>query len=83
MDQAELAARLGVSRSAVSAWINNRAWPQKSIGALEDLLGVNLTDDPDELLTAEEQAQVEAFIAAIRAGRSPVSQRRDQSALTA
>jgi transcriptional regulator with XRE-family HTH domain len=45
MNQAELAARLGVSRSAVNAWINDRAWPQGSIGALEEVLGITIVDD--------------------------------------
>lgn len=43
MSQKELAAELGVSRSAVNAWENDRAWPQNSIGALEEVLGVSLT----------------------------------------
>jgi len=42
MDQAELAAALGVSRSAVNSWINDRAWPMNSIAALEDLLDIKI-----------------------------------------
>jgi len=42
MDQAELAAALGVSRSAVNSWINDRAWPMNSIAALEDVLGIKI-----------------------------------------
>jgi transcriptional regulator with XRE-family HTH domain len=45
MDQNQLARTLGVSRSAVNAWINDRAWPQNSLGALEDILGVTLNSD--------------------------------------
>jgi transcriptional regulator with XRE-family HTH domain len=45
MDQIQLAEALGVSRSAVNAWINDRAYPQNSIGALEDVLGVRLDED--------------------------------------
>jgi ribosome-binding protein aMBF1 (putative translation factor) len=44
MSQAELARRLNVSRSAVNAWENDRAYPQNSIGALEHVLGISLTD---------------------------------------
>jgi molybdenum-dependent DNA-binding transcriptional regulator ModE len=47
MKQSELASSLGVSRSAVNAWINDRAWPQGSIGALEEVLGITLIDDQD------------------------------------
>jgi transcriptional regulator with XRE-family HTH domain len=45
MKQSELASSLGVSRSAVNAWINDRAWPQGSIGALEEVLEITLVDD--------------------------------------
>lgn len=46
MSQVDLAGALGVSRSAVNAWENDRAYPQNSIGALEDELGVRL-DEPE------------------------------------
>ena len=48
MSQDGLAAALGVSRSAVNAWENDRAYPQNSIGALEDVLGISLTDGDSE-----------------------------------
>ena len=47
MDQAQLAGKLGVSRSAVNAWINDRAYPQNSVGALEEVLGISLSDEED------------------------------------
>lgn len=47
MSQKQLAEALGVSRSAVNAWENDRAWPQNSIGALEQILGVSLTGEPE------------------------------------
>lgn len=48
MDQKQLARALGVSRSAVNAWINDRAWPMNSLAALEEVLGVRLGDrDPE------------------------------------
>lgn len=50
MSQQELADALGVSRSAVNAWENNRAHPRSSIGALEAILGVTLTGSPDVLV---------------------------------
>jgi transcriptional regulator with XRE-family HTH domain len=43
MDQADVARALGVSRSAVNAWVNDRTYPLNSIGALEELLDVDLT----------------------------------------
>lgn len=46
MTQQDLADALGVSRSAVNAWENNRAHPRSAIGALEQVLGVNLADTP-------------------------------------
>ena len=58
MSQKQLAAALGVSRSAVNAWENNRALPQSSVGALEAELGCSLDDaapaapDPMEELRA-------------------------------
>lgn len=42
MSQQDVADALGVSRSAVNQWENDRAEPRSSIGAIEDLLGVNL-----------------------------------------
>lgn len=57
MTQQQVADALGVSRSAVNAWVNGRAVPMNAIGALEALLDANLTEqdrgevytDPDEL----------------------------------
>lgn len=45
MDQKQLARALGVSRSAVNAWINDRAYPMNSLGALEEVLGISLNGD--------------------------------------
>jgi len=42
MSQKELGDAIGRSRSAVNAWENGRAVPANSIGALEDVLGVDL-----------------------------------------
>ena len=35
---------------AVNDWENNRTQPRSSIGALEEVLGVSLTDDGPEVL---------------------------------
>lgn len=58
MNQGQLAERLGVSRSAVNAWINDRAWPQGSIGALEDILGISLDAGEPRPLSEEERAEL-------------------------
>jgi transcriptional regulator with XRE-family HTH domain len=54
MDQIQLARALDVSRSAVNAWINDRAWPMNRIAALEDLLGIKIPR------TLEEQQEASA-----------------------
>lgn len=41
--QKELAARVGVSPSAVLDWEKNRYFPSRHQGALEDVLGISLT----------------------------------------
>jgi transcriptional regulator with XRE-family HTH domain len=48
MSQAEAAAALGVSRSALNAWENDRAYPRSSIGAIEELYGIVLDDEPEQ-----------------------------------
>lgn len=42
MRQRDLADALGVSRTTVDAWENDRSYPRSSIGALEEILGVSL-----------------------------------------
>jgi len=49
MNQQQLADVLGVSRSAVNNWINDRAYPQNSIGALNHVLGIDLRAPSDPL----------------------------------
>lgn len=44
MTQPELAARVGVNRSAVSAWERDVQYPLRHLGALEEVLGVTLTE---------------------------------------
>jgi transcriptional regulator with XRE-family HTH domain len=46
LDQSQVAAALGVSRNAVNAWMNDRAYPMNSLGALEDLLDVTFDEEP-------------------------------------
>lgn len=43
MNQQQLADVLGVSRNTVNSWINDKAYPANSIGALEHVLDVDLT----------------------------------------
>src|SRR5690242_13533393 len=45
MSQEELAEKLRVSRSAVNAWERERSYPRNRIGALEEVLGIDLTGD--------------------------------------
>ena len=47
MSQAEAAAALGVSRSALNAWENDRAYPRSSIGAIEELYGIVIDGSPE------------------------------------
>lgn len=47
MSQAEAAAALSVSRSALNAWENDRAYPRSSIGAIEALYGISLDSEPE------------------------------------
>jgi transcriptional regulator with XRE-family HTH domain len=44
--QHQLADAIGVSRNAVHAWENDRAYPRSAIGALEEVLGISLTAVP-------------------------------------
>lgn len=48
MRQKDLAAAVGVSRNTIDAWENARAYPRSSIGALEDVLGISLTEEPQD-----------------------------------
>lgn len=43
--QKDLASLIKVSRSAVNAWETGRSHPKNRIGALEQVLRINLTDD--------------------------------------
>lgn len=62
MDQIKLAEAVGASRSAVNAWINDRAWPDGwRIVALEDVLDIKIPrasgheDAPGEDTDPQEQ----------------------------
>lgn len=53
MSQEDVARALRVSRSAVNSWENDRAYPRNRIGALEEVLGVDLSQpDADPLAAA-------------------------------
>lgn len=58
--QQDVASQLGVSRTTYDAWENNRAYPKSSIGALEQLLEVDLsTDEP--LIPPNLQRRIDAL----------------------
>lgn len=47
LSQEELAKAVGASSRAVGDWENNRRKPRNRLGALEDVLGVRLDDEPE------------------------------------
>lgn len=59
MSQAEAAEALGVSRSALNAWENDRAYPRSSIGALEELYGITIDGEPERPAEPEMPAPAE------------------------
>lgn len=46
MRQQDLADKLGVSRNSIDSWENDRAYPQRTLARLEQVLGVSLTAEP-------------------------------------
>lgn len=52
MSQADLAKALGVSRGAVNSWENDRSRPLSSLGALEEILDIDLTAAPQPVQAA-------------------------------
>ena len=46
LSQDELAAQVGVSRDAVSKWENDRTYPKRNLGRLEQVLGIRLDGAP-------------------------------------
>lgn len=74
--QQEAADKLGVSRSALNAWENDRAYPRSSIGALEALYGIAIDDEPEqeepeEMPTPEELNDLRDRIRDILGSRAP------------
>jgi transcriptional regulator with XRE-family HTH domain len=79
--QQDIADALGVNVKTVNNWENGRTEPASSLGALEELLGVNLSDgsgvdtyaDPDEAeiwaLTQFSPSERRALIEALRRER--------------
>jgi ribosome-binding protein aMBF1 (putative translation factor) len=43
--QEALAARLGVNRTSVASWETGKHYPGRYLGALEDVLGISLTEN--------------------------------------
>ena len=57
--QKELAARLGVSKSAVANWERGTNFPRRHLGRVEHVLGIDL-DNPDDLaLSPEVRSMIE------------------------
>lgn len=56
MKQHELAAAVGVDRSAVSNWERGRHLPQRYQGKLEDVLGISLDDEAENALSPAARA---------------------------
>jgi transcriptional regulator with XRE-family HTH domain len=61
LTQSELAEKVGVSRSAVDAWENNRSYPKRYDVALEQVLGITL-DGPAAVAELEPQDEWEAAV---------------------
>ena len=47
MDQKDLAERIGVSRATVANWESGKHFPLRHLGAVEQVLGIDLTGGPD------------------------------------
>jgi len=75
MDQAQLAKAIGRSRSAVNSWINDRAYPLNSIGALEEFFGISLAGE-------EGDGQLPPEVREIVASLSPAQRERLRRFLT-
>ena len=76
MDQIQLAAAVGASRSAVNSWINDRSWPEGwRIVALEEALGITLPRWADE--GAQDSGQKEERL------RAALEQLREDSLIEA
>jgi transcriptional regulator with XRE-family HTH domain len=71
--QRQLADALGVNIKTVDNWENGRTSPKSSIGAIEDVLGVSLTEDgappshPPRESLREQVARIEELTRALRA----------------
>src|SRR6185312_2994633 len=83
MTQEDLAGSLGVAKATVANWESGKHFPLRHLGAVEEVLGISLTedgdswydqDDPIETAIAEDpslpQADKRAFIAQLRTRRS-------------
>lgn len=83
MSQAELADALSVSRSAVNAWENDRAYPQSSIGALEEILGIRLDEpEPESVIPPDLLAKIRQTIPIEDQGRVIAALERELAGTT-
>lgn len=76
---------LGVSRSALNKWENDRAYPRSAIGALEELYGVRLDDEPPRgaLVPPELADKLDVVDAVRRRFPDPATQARMLEAMAA
>lgn len=77
--QQEAADRLGVSRSALNAWENDRAYPRSSIGAIEELYDIVIDGEPER----EEEMPAPAELEDLRAHIREVLGEKEAAALEA
>ncbi len=62
LSQEELASEVGASVRAVNDWENDRRKPRNRLGALEEVLGVSLSGEPEEPDTATPE-EIEELVA--------------------
>lgn len=89
MRQEDLARKLGVARVTVSNWESGKHPPKRKLGAIEAVLGISLSDEPEpdllppglrdlirDTLPPHRAAKVEADIEAAIADEAGLKRRR-------
>lgn len=77
MSQQQLADALGVTQKTIDNWEHDRSYPRSAIGALEDVLGVRLSDEP-EPEPEPEGDQLDQLEAQLRDILSKLERRRER-----
>lgn len=81
--QHQLADALDVNVKTIDNWENDRTYPRSSIGALEDVLGIQFDDNESDADAADRlQAEGEAMIEAARRMRAARSGKRQEGTAT-